>query len=377
MDGQTGPNVKQSKECAEAATKAQYPCLCKSENTKDVTVPCTTKPVLMCTAACSKSAPLENVTSIAAGELSVYAAKSSEHKLDAWGTNGSGELGSGTSTSKYNPSPLPVTLPEGELEQLVPGNHHVLALVGGKVYGWGNNASGSEGVYNDLLGEELVGGKWKPRAGLKECPAKAKCFLTPVELPLASFGSVSSVGAGKADSFIVTSAGRAYGWGNNQYGRLGVSQWPYTANSEEAAKKETLEEVVSEPAPVLGTESSPAKPEPVTNVKTVIGSEQRSAILLSEGVAAPTPAMSFEWTTPETLTVSWKYRWPNAVGTNVAYKIRICIEGGRCEPTKELNENTRTATFGELVPGTQYEVSLKWYYNDSERNKKIEGLEAP
>lgn len=365
------------KECAEVATKAQFPCLCKSENTSDVTVPCTTKPVPICSASCSKSAPLKNVTSIAAGEASVYAAKNTEHQLYAWGTNWDGELGAGAAKSKYNPSPLPVTLPPGELQQIVPGNHHVLALVGGKVYGWGNNASGAEGVYNDLLGEEFVGGKWQPREGLKECGNKAKCFLSPEELPLSGFGAISSVGAGEADSFIVTTAGEAYGWGNNQFGRLGVSQWPYTATSEEAAKKEALEEVVSEPKPVLDTESSPAKPEPVANVKTVIGSEQRSAIMISEGIPAPAPAISFEWTTPETLVVSWKYRWPNASGTSVAYKTRICVERAACEPTKELNENTRTATFGGLVAHTKYEVTLKWYYNASERNKKITGLEAP
>ena len=379
VNGQTGPNVKQGKECVEVANKLQFPCLCKSENSSDVTVPCTTKPVVICTASCKTSAPLKNVTSIAAGEASAYADKSTEHQLYAWGTNQTGELGAGTAISKYNPSPLPVTLPGGELQQLVPGNHHVLILIGGKVYGWGNNASGAEGVFNDLLGEEFVGGKWEPRAGLKECGNKSKCFTSPVELPLSSFGPISSVGAGKADSFIVTSGGNAYGWGNNEFGRLGVSQWPYTATSEEAAKKEALEEVVSEPKAVLGTESSPSKPEPVANVKTVIGSEQRSVIVLSEGVAGPAPAIRSEWTKgpSDTLTVSWSYKWPNASGHSVAYKVRICIERSSCEPTKELDENTRTATFGGLVPHTKYEVSLKWFYNSSSRNKELKKLKAP
>ena len=378
-NGQTGPNVKQSKECVEVANKLQFPCLCKSENSSDVTVPCTTKPVVICTASCKTSAPLKNVTSIAASEASVYAAKSVEHQLYAWGINQAGELGVGAAPSKYNPSPAPVSLPAGELEQVAPGNHHVLTLISGKVYGWGNNASGEEGVFNDLLGEEFVGGKWQPRPGLKECGNKSKCFLSPEELPLSSFGPITSLGAGKADSFIVTTGGKAYGWGNNQYGRLGVSQWPYTATSEEAAKKERLEEIVSEPQAVLGTESSPSKPEPVSNVKTVIGSEQRSVIVLNEGVAAPAPPISSEWTkaVSDTLTVRWAYRWPNAPSTKVAYKVRICIEHSSCEPTKELEENTRTVTFGELTPHTKYEVSLKWFYNDSERNKKLTQLEAP
>ena len=379
VNGQTGPNVTQGKECVEVATAAQFPCRCKSENSADVTVPCTTKPVVVCTASCKTSAPLKNVTSIAASEASVYADKSVEHKLYAWGTNQTGELGAGAKPSKYNPFPLLVTLPEAELQQVVPGNHHVLALIGGKVYGWGNNASGAEGVFNDLLGEEFIGGKWVPRAGLKECGNKSKCFISPVELPLSSFGPISALGAGKADSFIVTTGGKAYGWGNNQYGRLGVSQWPYTATTEEAAKNEALEEVVSEPKAVLGTESSPSKPEPVANVKTVIGSEQRSVIVLSEGVAAPAPAMSSEWTkgASDTLTVKWTYRWPNAPATKVAYKVRICIEHSSCEPTQELNESTRTATFGGLTPHIKYEVSLKWFYNDSERNKELKKLEAP
>jgi alpha-tubulin suppressor-like RCC1 family protein len=378
VNGQTGPNVKQGKECAEVATKEQFPCLCKSETSTDVTVPCTTKPVVICTSTCKTSAPLKNVTSIAAGEASAYAYKSSEHALDSWGTNQSGELGAGKAVSKYNPFPLAVTLAAGEVQQIVAGNHHVLALIGGKVYGWGNNASGAEGVYNDLLGEEFVGGKWQPRAGLKECGNKSKCFISPVEVPLSGFGTINSVGAGKADSFIVNTEGKAWGWGDNQYGRLGVSQWPFTATTEEAAKNEKLEEIVSEPRPVLGTESSPAHPEPVSNVKTILGSEQRSVIMLAEGVAAPAPAMSFEWTkgSTDTLTVRWSYKWPNAPGTSVAYKVRICVERSACEPTKEQNENTRTATFTELTPHTKYEVPLRWFYNFSQRDKTLKALEA-
>ncbi len=376
--GQTGPNVKQGKECAEVATKEQFPCLCKSENSSDVTVECTTAPVVICTASCKTSSPLKNVTSIAASEQSAYADKSGENQLYAWGTSQTGELGAGKQ-SKYNPFPLLVALPAGTLQQVVGGNHHVLALVGGKVYGWGNNASGAEGVYNDLLGEEFVGGKWVPRPGLKECATKTKCFLSPVELPLSGFGPIASVGAGKADSFIVTPEGKAYGWGNNQYGRLGVSQWQYTATNEEMAKKESLEEIVSEPKPVLGTESSPGKPEPVTNVKTVIGSEMRSVVMLNEGIAAPTPAITYEWTkgASDTLTVNWAYRWPNAVGKGIAYKIRICIEHSKCEPNQELNESTKTAVFTGLTPHTKYEVPLRWFYTDSERDKKLSELEAP
>ncbi|HTR20323.1 MAG TPA: fibronectin type III domain-containing protein [Gemmatimonadales bacterium] len=377
--GTTGPNVKQGKECAETATAAQFPCLCKSENSSDVTVPCTTRPVLICTAPCHTSAPLKGVTAIAAAEAAAFAYKGSEHQLVAWGTNQTGDLGAGAAISKYNPFPLPVGLPAGELQQIVPGNHHVLVLIGGKVYGWGNNASGAEGVFNDLLGEEFIGGKWQPRAGLHECGNKSKCFTSPVELPLSGFGPISSLGAGKADSFIVTTAGDAYGWGNNQYGRLGVSQWLYTATTAEAAKKEQLEEVVSGPKAVLGTESSPKHPEPVTNVKTVIGSEQRTAILLDEGVAAHAPAIATEWTkeSSDTLTVTWRYKWPNAPGTGVAYKVRVCVEHSACQPTKELNESTRTVTFGGLVPHTKYEVSLKWFYDDSRRNKVLKQLEAP
>jgi alpha-tubulin suppressor-like RCC1 family protein len=378
-NGQTGPNVKQDKECVEVASAAQFPCLCKSENSSDVTIPCTTKPVVICSASCKTSAPLKNVSSIAAGEASAYAYKGIEHQLVAWGTNQTGELGAGAGISNYNPAPLSVSLPSGELQQIVPGNHHVLVLIGGTVYGWGNNASGSEGVYNDLLGEEFIGGHWQPRAGLHECANKSKCFVSPIELPLSSFGTISSLGAGKADSFIVTTEGKAYGWGNNQFGRLGVSQWPYTAITAEGAKAEQLEEVVSEPKVVLDTESSPAHPEPVTNVKTVIGSEQRSAIMLDEGVAAPTPTITPEWTKgpSDILVVTWTYNWPDAPSTSVAYKVRICVEHSACEPTKELNESTRTATFGGLVPHAKYEVSLKWFYDDSERNKKLTKLEAP
>jgi alpha-tubulin suppressor-like RCC1 family protein len=391
--GQTGPNVKEQPSSCNEVThtkkQEQLKCLCQSENTLTVSVPCTTLPVVISTGL----APVKNIVGITAGEQSAYA-ETSSGGLDSWGTNVTGELGTKAEFKKYNPYARAVSLPSGELEEVAPGSHHVLARISKKVYGWGNNASGvnpktgQHEVYNDLLGEELVGGEWQHRESspkLEECGSKTYCYNSPVELPLSAYGSISAIGAGKADSFIVTeSGGKVYGWGNGEFGRLGVSQWPFTAENEEQAKEEGAkfpELIVSEPRPVLGTESNPEHSVPVENVQSVEGSEQRSAFVLREGVTAtPQHPFSVHWESMlfgDLLTVNWAYKWPNEPHTSVAYKVRACEVSGPCK-TEEVSSETQSVSF-LVAPKRKYEVVLKWGKNNrpSERNKQLKELESP
>ena len=355
-----------------------------------MTVACTTRPVYIGVL----FGRLSGVKALAAGEETVYALLSPNSQgweLLSWGNNETGELGTGAEKGKYNPSPAVVTLPAGEIQQLVPGNHHVLALIGGKVYGWGNNASntgseeesgGARVPDNDLLGEHLVGTKWEPWSGngLAECGNKTKCFPSPVQLPLSGYSNISSIGAGKADSFIVTSEGAAYAWGNNQFGRLGVSQYPFTAMTAEEGLKEKFAEMIAEPEPIRGSESNGTN-HSLENVGAVDGSEQRSVVVLKEGVTAPPPAMSIAWAheVTDSLTVKWRFKWPNRPGLT-AYKLRVCVTGGACKPTKEFfaSEAAEISTVvGELIPHTHYDIVLKGYYNNTERNKQLLAQEAP
>lgn len=139
--GQAGPhNVKQESGggvCAEGGTNA---CLCRAETQKASATWYVTTPVPIVTGA----EHLKGIVSVEAGEQSAYAAtgEAGEHnQLWAWDTNETGELGRNAEIKKYNPLPAHVTLPAGELEQVEPGNHHVLALLAGQVYGWGSKPS--------------------------------------------------------------------------------------------------------------------------------------------------------------------------------------------------------------------------------------------
>ena len=123
----------------------------------------------------------------------------SDGRVYAWGSNGSGELGDGTTTSRMSPVAVRAgEIPSGvSITEVRAGRDHSLALGSdGKVYAWGRNASGQ-------LGDGTLGSRSLPVAVL--------------------VGSVrySAIAAGRFHSLGLTTDGKVYGWGGNGFGQLG------------------------------------------------------------------------------------------------------------------------------------------------------------
>lgn len=136
------------------------------------------------------------VTSIAAGD-NVGLAATSAGRLLAWGANGQGELGNGTTTSRSMPGP--VRLPRGtKVVAASAGLLHVLALTaGGRVLAWGYNVAGQLG--NGSTTNSHV----------------------PVWVKLPGGVKVRALAAGKYYSMALTAGGRILAWGDNGSGELG------------------------------------------------------------------------------------------------------------------------------------------------------------
>ncbi len=115
--------------------------------------------------------------------------------VSCWGRNAEGQLGDGTYTSRMNPAPVPgltgVTF-------IAAGTDHTCAVLSsGAVKCWGNNSAGQ-------LGTGTAGGT----------------FNTPQAVPAITSGA-HTIGAGLGNTVAMVN-GRAYTWGDNEYGQLGL-----------------------------------------------------------------------------------------------------------------------------------------------------------
>ena len=146
---------------------------------------------------------------ISAGQLHSLAL-GSDGNAYAWGANGSGRLGDGTTTTRYTPVRVKIpdrnTYPDLPKDftyvQVSAGGDFSLALGSdGYAYAWGNNDDGR-------LGDGTTTRRTKPVRVVK--PADTPTDLTYVQ-----------VSAGGDFSLALGSDGYAYAWGNNDNGRLG------------------------------------------------------------------------------------------------------------------------------------------------------------
>ncbi|NDK29323.1 DUF11 domain-containing protein [Streptomyces sp. TR1341] len=139
----------------------------------------------------------ESVTAIGAGQATSYAV-TSDGRVLAWGWNGYGQVGDGTTTNRN--IPVAVHLPEGVAITAVDSRDATaLALTSdGRVLAWGLNSSGQVGD----------GTTTSPRT-------------TPVPVHLPEGVTVTAIASGWVSSYALTSDGRVLAWGGNQEGELG------------------------------------------------------------------------------------------------------------------------------------------------------------
>jgi alpha-tubulin suppressor-like RCC1 family protein len=141
------------------------------------------------------------------GRLHTYVAGGGAHtlqvtggKLLAWGENGNGQLGDGTTTDRS--SPAKVVFPTGTtamVQAVAAGSQHSLALTSdGEVWAWGGNAYGQ-------LGDGSITDRGQP------------VRLTTLGLS----GRVIAIAAGGEHSLALTADGMLWSWGRNDSGQLG------------------------------------------------------------------------------------------------------------------------------------------------------------
>ena len=138
-------------------------------------------------------------TSIAAGDFHSLAV-TDEGKVYAWGYNGFGQLGLGT-TSGYKNSPVLITaLSNITVSGIAAGDYHSLAFTtNGEVYAWGYNAWGQLGL-----------------------GTSGNAYNESSPVLITALSNVSGIFAGRFHSLAFTTNGEVYAWGYNYFGQLGL-----------------------------------------------------------------------------------------------------------------------------------------------------------
>jgi len=145
---------------------------------------------------------ITNIVSVAAGG-SHSLALDSEGKIYAWGLNSYGQLGNNSTTDSSVPVQVDTSgvLAGKTITAIAAGVYHSMALDSeGKVYAWGNNASGRLG--NNSTSNSSV----------------------PVQVDTSGVlagKTITAISGGGAHSLAIDSDGKVYAWGLNSYGQLG------------------------------------------------------------------------------------------------------------------------------------------------------------
>ncbi|RBP98741.1 RCC1 domain-containing protein, partial [Bifidobacterium xylocopae] len=143
--------------------------------------------------------PLPRFTQISAGELHTLAI-GSDGNTYAWGENGYGQLGDGTTTDHNQP--VRVRTPAGvHFTQVSAGDQHSLAIGDdGHAYSWGDNSHGQ-------LGNGSSDTNPHPTPARVTDPTANTTWTT--------------ISTGRYHSLAIDSDGHAYSWGTNNTGQLG------------------------------------------------------------------------------------------------------------------------------------------------------------
>lgn len=152
----------------------------------------------------------------------------------AWGDNGSGQLGNGTTTRSLVPTavgaPAGASKPLTNIVQVVGGTRFSLALTAdGKVYAWGDNRYGQLGnnpnyvsfnngtyIYNPSTGTYT----FNPSGSGLRSSGIPGLVQTQQGTPLTG---IVAIAAGQDHALALASDGTLWSWGRNQYGQLGLS----------------------------------------------------------------------------------------------------------------------------------------------------------
>ncbi len=201
--------------------------------------------------------PAGAVKSIAAGD-SHNCAIASDDKVYCWGSNEYGQIGNGIATDTPQTNPVVISagaMPAGAVKSITAGQHHNCAIASDdKAYCWGSNSSGQLGRGNTtspqttpvavLAGAMPVGAIKSITAGGSHTCAiasndKVYCWgyngygqlgngnntrqTTPVAVSAGAMpvGVVKSITAGSDHTCAIASDDKVYCWGYNYYGQLG------------------------------------------------------------------------------------------------------------------------------------------------------------
>ena len=155
----------------------------------------------------------ETISDVFAGQLSSFALTSNS-RVYAWGRNNSGQLGDDSTVDKLTPTLISFTdLQNGEtLRTIAAGIGHSLAVTSaGRVYAWGRNNSGQ-------LGDGTTVNKLTPTLiSFTDLQNGETIRDLAVGIIGHSLNDVEVIG----HSLAVTTTGRLYAWGLNDYGQLG------------------------------------------------------------------------------------------------------------------------------------------------------------
>jgi alpha-tubulin suppressor-like RCC1 family protein len=136
---------------------------------------------------------LSGIRRVAAGAFHSVAVTSPAGTVLTWGLNQVGQLGDGTTVDRHQPTPVPGLV---DVREVAAGAYHMIAVYDFRpVMAWGWNALGQ-------LGDGTTVDRHSP-------------------VPVAMGDSVQQVAAGPYDSLALTSAGTVKGWGWNDFGQLG------------------------------------------------------------------------------------------------------------------------------------------------------------